>query len=151
MVRAGRRSLVEVDAWRLEVSVARDVDDPGPAVGQAVQQSRREGEVAEMVDPEEQLEPVAGQAPPAGHARIVDQDVQRLTGGQERLRRRPDRAEIGQVELQERDLVAAGGSSDGSDGRLALLLRPAGNVDAAAASGQRACGRQPDPGVTASD
>ena len=104
-----------------------------------------------MIDTEDQLEAVPGPTSPPGHARVVDQDIQRLAQCQECPRGLADRAQVGQVQGLEADLVAARSRGYRGDGGLALLWRAAGDVDAAATGSERARRGQADPRVTAGD
>ena len=75
---------LEVDLVRRVVGVAGHRHHPGRrAGGQAAEQVVRQHEVAEVVDPEHQLETLLGQPAGPDHAGVVHQPVQRLTPGQE--------------------------------------------------------------------
>ncbi len=149
MVLVRCRSKSEVDARCLVVGIAGDVDNARLAGREAVEQRHGEREMAQVVDPEHQLEAILGQAPLATDPGVVDQDVQLLAGRQEGLRAGPYRNQVGQVERQEADILIAGGGDDASDGGLAFLRRPAGDVHPSATRRQRPRGSQADPGIGA--
>ncbi len=74
--------------------------------------------MAEMVDPEGQLEAVRGlTAPPARQASVVDQPVQRLAQLAERRRAAAYRVQPGQVQREHADRWVPGGRGDGRRGR----------------------------------
>src|SRR5579859_8060638 len=100
-----------------------------------------------MVDAEANLEAVLGEAAHPGHARVVDQHVQRFPPVQE-LRRAPaDRGQVGQVQREEHDRVVPGGGADLGGGGTALLRRTAGHEDLAAPAGEVSGRGAADPGV----
>src|SRR5690606_38187740 len=97
---------VPVDAARLIVRCARDVDDArGPALLDAVEEQPGEQVMAEVVRAERQLETILRGSARAGEARVVDQAVDRGSAREQLLGAAADRSQIGQVERDVLDLV----------------------------------------------
>src|SRR5690606_30041740 len=119
---------LEVDATGVEVHRARHGDHAGGrALDELVPQQLGQQEVADVVDAERQLESACRAASPAADAGVVEQDVQRLALGEERLRALPYRLEIPQVELEVVRLTA-GRLGDLLDDRASSFRGPAGQV-----------------------
>ena len=134
------------------MGVARHRHHPGRrAGGQAAEQGVRQYEVAEVINPEHQLEALLGQAAGPDHAGVVHQPVQRFAPGQEVRGAGPHRVQVGQVERQVKDRVVPGRGPEPGHRLLALLPRPGRDVDAPALPGQPCRGRPPDPGVGPGD
>jgi hypothetical protein len=141
----------EVDAGRPVVGRARHVDDPGigTARRQPLKQQRRQGEVAQVVHAEVQLEPVGGRAALPADPGVIHQHVQGLAGGTEGVRARADRVERRQVEGKQPHASRAGGRLDRRHRRLACRGRAARDVNPSALAGERGGRREADPGVAA--
>ncbi len=92
--------------------------------------------------------PSAVSAAPSGDARVVDEHVKRLAERQEVRRALPHAGQVGEVELEQPELVAAGlRGNDRGQRLLAFGLRPAGEMHPPAAPGQCHGGGITDPAL----
>ena len=123
----------------------------GPLCRRRGEQQRGQQEVAEVVDAEGELEPVSRAPALAGHAGVVDQDVERHVAGQQLLGGGPHRRQIAEVELEQVDGVVPGRRHDLLEYRLGLGRRPAGQRDRATPPGQLLGRRLADAGVGPGD
>jgi hypothetical protein len=113
------------------------------------QQVPDEGEVAEVVGAELQLEPVRGRLPfrRGHHARVVDEDVDRLALLQQHRAQRGDRGQRRQVEGTQRHVGVRGPPADRGDRRLTLAPVADGHDDFG--PGRREPSRDAEPDTVA--
>jgi hypothetical protein len=128
--------------WPLLLTVT--TREPGDGQ-EPVQQQAGEGEVAEVVGAELQLEAVGGRLlRGVHHAGVVDQKVDARVGGAQVGRRGPDRVQGGQVEGLDGDVAGDAGGC-----LLALLDVADGQDHRRPARGEHPGGLEAEPGVGA--
>src|SRR5438552_1861301 len=145
--------VVEVDTAHA-VRAAADGNDAGVvAAGHPVEEQSSEGEVAEVVGPELELEPVGGHLPGEGShdAGVVDEQVEVLMFPREPLRETANRSEAGEVERANLDFGGRHSVLDRERGFGALLGVAHGEDDARAGARQLAGGEEADAAVGAGD
>jgi len=117
-----------------------------------LEQQPGEGEVAQVVGSELQLEPVTGGLlRREHHPGVVDQQVDPGVPGPQLVCGGADGIQRGQVEGLDHDVRARGGAGDAGGGALALLDVPHCQHHRRTARGEDLGGLEPEAGVRAGD
>ena len=142
-----------MDVGQDAVADAADRDDAGPGDRQEpVQQQTGEGEVAQVVGAELQLEAVLGVAlRRVHHAGVVDQQVDAVVVGAQLLGGLAGGLQRCQVEFLQRDVGIRGAPLNQQCGILAFVEVAHREDDVRALFGQRGCGLEAEAGVGAGD
>jgi hypothetical protein len=111
-----------------------------------------QGEVAEVVRPELQLEPVRRALERRGHhPGVVDQQMQRTPVGGERRAEGPDAGQRGEIHHRDLEVGVGHRLDDRRLGRLALVGAAHAEHHGGARRGEGACGLLAEPGGGARD
>ena len=147
---SGRRGrIVGIDTTESVADTADGHHPPCWGREQAIQHQPREGEVAEMVDPELDFEPVLGGTGQSGDTGVVDQQIDPVMAAANSFGGCADRREGRKVQGDGVDRRAGRPPRDALGGVCRLVRIAAGEHNGGAAPCQRSRGVESEPGVGA--